>query len=165
MRTVELICDDALDGAVRAVWRRLAAAGLPSLANHPHPTNRPHLTLATADELPAGPVTAAMESLPVGVHLGGLIFFEGRAGMVAWRVHAGEALHRLHAEVWRALDGRERNPLHAPQVWVPHVSLARRVKPDQREAVRALVEPVVADGRFVAARSYDSETRTVVDLG
>jgi 2'-5' RNA ligase len=164
VRTVELIPDDALDGAVRAVWRRLAAAGLPSLATHPHPTNRPHLTVATADQLPEAPVAAALDQLPIGVRLAGVLFFDGRAGMAAWRVHADEALYRLHAQVWRALDGRERNPLHAPQAWVPHVSLARRVRPAQHAAVRDIVDAVVADGRFVAARSYDTATRAVTDL-
>jgi hypothetical protein len=169
VRTVELICDHALDGAVRAVWRRLAAAGLPSLATHPHPTNRPHLTVATADELPPGPVAAALEHLPIGVRLDGVIFFEGRTGMAAWRVHPDAALFRLHADVWRAIDGRERNPLHAPEAWVPHVSLARRVRPEHRAAVRDVVDDLVAgglvaQGRFVAARSYDTTTRTVTDL-
>ncbi|MFF3442393.1 hypothetical protein [Streptosporangium sp. NPDC002721] len=41
MHTIELTCDDMLDSAVRAVWDRLAAEGLPSQARHPHPTNPP----------------------------------------------------------------------------------------------------------------------------
>ncbi|MEW2332379.1 hypothetical protein AB0880_31820 [Micromonospora chersina] len=54
MRTVELLCSPELDEAVRAAWDRLVAAGLPSLARNTHPTNRPHLTLASVDEFPAG---------------------------------------------------------------------------------------------------------------
>jgi hypothetical protein len=38
VRTVELLPDAALDAAVRDAWARLAAAGLPSLGRHPHPT-------------------------------------------------------------------------------------------------------------------------------
>lgn len=162
VRTVELVCDDALDGAVRAVWRQLAAAGLPSLQTHPHPTNRPHLTVATAGELP--PLAAALARLPIAVRLQGLVFFDGRAGMVAWRVLPDEALLRLHTDVWHALDGLERNPQHAPGAWVPHVSLARRVAPEQRAAVSDLVGGAVAEGRLVAARSYDTATRTVTAL-
>jgi hypothetical protein len=48
MRTVELLGDEELDRAVRAAWRRLDQAGFSSLAQHRHPTNRPHLTLASA---------------------------------------------------------------------------------------------------------------------
>ena len=167
MRTVELVCDDALDGAVRAVWGRLDAAGLPSLATHPHATNRPHLTLAAADDLPAGAVAdlrAALAGLPVRVRLDGLIFFEGRLGMAVWRVVADDALLDVQAEVWRAIEGADRNPLHAPGAWVPHVSLARRVRLEQRAAVAAVVGDTAVEGRLVAARSYDSGTRTVMSL-
>ncbi len=48
MRTVELLLDPGLDQGVRDLWDRLRDAGLPSLAAHPHPTNRPHLTVITA---------------------------------------------------------------------------------------------------------------------
>jgi hypothetical protein len=54
VRTVELVCSPGLEAAVRGAWERLAAAGLPSLARNAHPTNRPHLTLASVDEFPPG---------------------------------------------------------------------------------------------------------------
>lgn len=170
MRTVELLCDDALDGAVRSAWRRLDAAGLPSLATHPHPTNRPHVTLASVDDFAPGAVAglrAVLTALPVTVRMDALIFFDGRLGMAGWRLVADAALLRLHAEVWRLLDGGERNPLHAPHAWVPHISLARRVRPAQRAAVEAVAGGPVAEGvtgRLVAGRSYDSGTRTVIEL-
>jgi 2'-5' RNA ligase len=164
---VELVCDEALDAAVRGVWRRLEAAGLPSLATHPHPTNRPHVTLATADDLTPGMLAdlrAALAALPVPVRLDGLIFFDGRMGMAVWRIAADDPLLRLQAEVWRALDGAQRNPQHEPQAWVPHISLARRVRPEQRAAVQAVAGAAAAGGTLVAARSYDSGTRTVSEL-
>ena len=86
MRTVELLGDDALDGAVRAAWQRLDQAGLASLARHRHPTNRPHLTLASAPEIPPGAaagITGALQVLPLEVRLSGLRFFPGRAGVLA----------------------------------------------------------------------------------
>nr|WP_284290081.1 hypothetical protein [Angustibacter aerolatus] len=42
--------DDALEAWVRAGWRALLDADLPSLAAHPSPTNAPHLTLTTTDD-------------------------------------------------------------------------------------------------------------------
>src|ERR1700760_3791248 len=83
MQTVELLGDDGLDRAVRAAWRRLDQVGLPSLARHQHPTNRPHLTLASADQWPPGAAAAlgdALRALPVPVRLDRLVFFGGRAG-------------------------------------------------------------------------------------
>lgn len=159
MRTVELLLDDELDGAVRAVWRRLAQANLPSLTDHTHPTNRPHLTLAAADAVP----DLDLSVLPLPVTLDGLIFFDGRSGMLAWRVVPDAALLALHGTVWRAMH--DPNPLHAPDVWVPHVSLARRVKPADRARISDYLSGLrPRQGRLVAARSYDTETRTVTDL-
>lgn len=149
---MELLLDDDLDDAVRAVWDRLAAAGLRSLALHPHPTNRPHVTLAAGDVLPPG----LDVPLPLPVTLDGAVAFDGRAGVLAWRVRPSPALLAMQAAVWRAME--DPNPLHEPGRWVPHVSLARKVPPG------FAAEVGVRHGRFVAARSYDTGTRTVVSL-
>ncbi|HEY2266768.1 MAG TPA: hypothetical protein VGI96_29395 [Streptosporangiaceae bacterium] len=71
---MELLGDEELDRAVRAAWRRLDQAGFSSLAQHRHPTNRPHLTLASAGQYrPAAAVAiaAALRMLPIPVRLGG----------------------------------------------------------------------------------------------
>lgn len=105
MRTVELLGDEELDRAVRAAWRRLDQAGLSSLARHRHPTNRPHLTLASAGQFPPGAAAAiagALRMLPIPVRLGGLRFFGGRAGVLAWAVDGDAALRELQAQVWLA---------------------------------------------------------------
>jgi 2'-5' RNA ligase len=160
MRTVELLLNEELDGVVREVWRRLAAAGLPSLAAPAHPTNRPHLTLAAAADLPElGP---ALAGLPLAVTLRGLVLFEGKAAMLAWRVTADAALRELQARIWAQLAGVQRSPLHQPDRWVPHVSLAPRLSPTI--ATRVLADLAPATGWFVGARSYDRATRTATTL-
>jgi 2'-5' RNA ligase len=167
MRTVELLADDGLDRAVRAAWRRLDQVGLPSLAQHGHPTNRPHLTLASAEEWPptaAAALADALRALPIGVRLDRLLFFGGRAGVLAWSVDGGPALREVQARVWSALDGADRNQQHAPGAWTPHISLARRLQPDQAPLAAVALGGIVADGTLDRARSYDSATRTVVPL-
>ncbi len=161
MRTVELLCDPALDGLVRAAWQRLHAVGLPSLATHSSATNAPHVTLGTAETLPdLGFLGAA---LPVPVRVAELVFFEGKAGVAAWRLESS-ALLSLQADVWRALGGVG-NPLHAPDVWVPHLSLARRVPPERRPDVEQALDGMGAvEGLLTAARSYDTGLRTVLVL-
>jgi 2'-5' RNA ligase len=151
VRTVELLPDDTLEAEVRAVWAKLAAAGLPSLASHPHPTNRPHLTLAAGEWLPD-----LRLDLPVPVTLDGLLLFDG-SGMLVWRVTPSPQLSALQARVWAALD--DPNPLREPSRWIPHVSLARHFRTDFTD-----FDPGVRHGHFVAARSYDSATRTVTEL-
>ena len=167
MRTVELLGDDMLDTAVRAAWRRLDEAGLPSLAQHRHPTNRPHVTLASAGDFPPGAIvviTQALRALPITVRLEGLRFFPGRAGVLAWAVDGGDALPGLQAQVWSALGGGDRNPLHEPGAWVPHISLARRLTASQAQRAAQVIGQAAAAGSLSAARSYDSTGRTVISL-
>ncbi|WP_329035155.1 2'-5' RNA ligase family protein [Streptomyces sp. NBC_00178] len=179
MHSVELLPDESTERAVRDAWEGLARAGLPSLASHRHPTNRPHLTLATADVLP--PVACerleeALAVLPVPLRLDGLLRFTGgRTPVLAWAVAPDDALLRLHTTVWRILreaPGNERShPLHDPARWVPHVSLGRgRGLP----AAAFDAEPFLSaagtatgalEGHWTGARTYDSESRTTAPLG
>ncbi|CAL9338280.1 2'-5' RNA ligase family protein [Streptomyces sp. Tu 3180] len=173
MRTVELLPDAATELRVREVWRRMADAGLPSLAEHRHPTNRPHVTLATCEDIP--PSTKAElaavlgNGLPAPFRLDGLLHFAGRTRVLAWRVVADAELTELHRRVWDVLapTAGHLNPLHAPERWIPHLTLARsRRTPAQWPAPllpAALRGPWEAT--FTGARSYDSTTRTVESLG
>ena len=166
MRTVELLADSELDRAVRAAWRRLDQAGFSSLAQHRHPTNRPHVTVAAADEFPPGAaavIADALRILPIHVQVERPHFFGGRAGVLAWAV-SGSALRELQAQVWSALDGAGRNPLHEPGAWTPHISLARRLLPGQAALAAQAAGEALKDGVLTGARSYDSVTRAVIPL-
>ncbi|MEU8244327.1 2'-5' RNA ligase family protein [Actinoplanes missouriensis] len=156
MQTVELLLDPELDRAVRSLWDELHAAGLRSLATHTHPTNRPHVTLATADAVDGAPELG----LPVPVRMGPALVL-GRALVLA--VESAE-LRAMQARVWAALD--EPAPMYAPPNWFPHVSLALRMPADQHERALALLagRPRLG-GACVTARSYDSESRRVRLLG
>jgi hypothetical protein len=161
MPTVELLPDEELRGRVEAVWERLAGAGLPGLAEHGHPTNRPHLTLAAADALPPdGWLATALAGLPVPVRLDGLLSFGGARGGLAWAVVPGRALLDVQAAVSELV--RPRSPWFRPGLWTPHVSLVLRASPAQRAAaVELLADLPAAEGALVAARSYDEPSRTV----
>ncbi|MGC4806460.1 2'-5' RNA ligase family protein [Micromonospora sp. DT233] len=168
MRTVELVCSPPLEAAVRAAWDRLAAAGLPSLARNTHPTNRPHLTLASVDEFPpgVGDRLAALfdRALPVPARLDRVAVLGGSAPLV-WLLRPEPALTALHEAVWDVLaDAAGRLPWHAPGRWVPHLSLALRFRDADRRLARAVVDGDRPAGAFVAARSYDGDTRTVGPL-
>src|ERR1700760_2797543 len=112
----------------------------------------------------AGPGGGAGRALPVPVRLDRLLFFGGRTGVLAWAVDGGEALRALQAQVWAALDGADRNPQHEPGAWTPHISLARRLRPDQEALAEHLVGETAAGGALTTARSYDTVSRTVVPL-
>ncbi|MFF5174526.1 2'-5' RNA ligase family protein [Micromonospora sp. NPDC000089] len=169
MRTVELVCSPALEETVRAAWHRLAVAGLPSLARNTHPTNRPHLTMASVDAFPPGAADRLADlfdaALPLPVRLDRVEVLDGSAPLV-WLVTPSRELTELHAGVWDVLAGAaEQNPWHAPGRWIPHLSLALRFRNNDRRAARAAVGGDRPAGEFTAARSYDGETRTVTPLG
>lgn len=171
MRTVELLPDPGFEAAVRRAWDRLHAAGLPSLATHRHPTNRPHLTLAEADALD-GPVLAEVAALvapvlPVPISAAALGMFVHRGVVLHLAVVASPALVVLHERVLELLAARGCRPRShvQPGDWMPHVTLASRLPREQLPAAVAAVGdalPVV--GTWVAARSYDTTTRRVTDL-
>lgn len=169
MRTVELLCSPPLEQAVRAAWDRLAAAGLPSLARNTHPSNRPHLTLASVEAFPPGTADRLADlvdaALPLPVHLDRIEVLDGSAPLV-WLLRPSRELTALHAAVWDVLaDAEGQRPWHAPGRWVPHLSLALRFRDHDRRLARALAGVDRPTGEFVAARSYDGDTRTVDPLG
>ncbi|PSM44708.1 hypothetical protein C6Y14_00765 [Streptomyces dioscori] len=176
MQTVELLPGVTTERTVREVWRRLSDAGLPSQAAHRHPTNRPHLTLATADTLvPEVLVRLRYElaALPVPLRLDGTVRFAGRTPVLAWAVRPDEALLRLHEAVWRTLRdapaGGRLNPIHAPERWKPHITLARGRHAACPGAPLFSATPGgpadVLTGQWVRARTYDSVVRSASPLG
>ncbi|MBM2619600.1 2'-5' RNA ligase family protein [Actinoplanes sp. LDG1-06] len=150
MHTVELLPDEGLDSAVRKQWGLLLDAGLPSLASHGHPTNRPHLTVVTAASLDGLPAL----SLPVAVSFGAARML-GRALVLP--VEVTDQLREMHERVWSALP----SAWPPPAEWVPHVSLALRASPAALTAASSFGR---VEGSFVAARSYDTSVRTVIAL-
>ncbi|GLY08126.1 2'-5' RNA ligase family protein [Actinoplanes sp. NBRC 101535] len=153
MHTVELLLDDALDHAVRVLWSRLHDAGLPSLATHRHLTNRPHVTLTSTPAPPTPPPLA----LPAPVVLGPPVSL-GRALVLS--VSGLEDLQHL---VWSALGAV--SPWHTPDAWTPHVSLALNLPADRHSEARTLLSGLSPlSGLAVAARSYDTASRTVTAL-
>ena len=156
MRTVELLLSAELEASVRRLWHRLHAAGLPSLATHSHPTNRPHLTLVAAASVGRVPEFA----LPLPVTLGRVRML-GRA--LVREVVATDELRAVQAAVWDSAT--EPGPMYSPGAWLPHVSLALNVRADLRPAALALLDGLpAATGKLVAARGYDSATRTATVL-
>ncbi|MFF7967829.1 2'-5' RNA ligase family protein [Streptomyces sp. NPDC007903] len=168
MRTVELLPDGATEAWVRRVWGRLAEVGMPSLAGHRHSTNRPHLTLTTAfelrwDERPA--LAAALSVLPLPLRLEGTLRFEGRMSVLAWRVVPDARLAALQRQIWELLSGGG-NPLFEPGDWAPHLTLGRSRSTADPWPVELLPVELSEpwEGTFTAARSYDTELRTVERL-
>ncbi|MFJ2264050.1 2'-5' RNA ligase family protein [Streptomyces sp. NPDC087844] len=111
--------------------------------------------------------------LPVPLHLHGTVRFTGRTPVLAWAVQPDEALLHLQEAVWRTLRdapacGRM-NPIHAPERWKPHITLARGRDAGCPgtplfSAAAGGPEGILA-GQWVGARTYDSVVRSATPLG
>ncbi|GAB04626.1 2'-5' RNA ligase [Gordonia amarae] len=162
--SLELLVDDALDGIIRAQWRTLAEAGLPSRANVAAPTNRPHVTLVAAPSISSS-VDAALVPLamrlPVPVRLGGLVVFGGHNRFVLARlVVASSELLSIHAATLRlaAVDDPFAHGL--PGEWTPHITLARRMTAEQVGTALALLPSAEPHGSASAIRRWDGDAHT-----
>lgn len=174
MHSLELLLGDGAEAAVRADWERLAEAGLPSSGRHGSESNRPHITLLAAPSLAPEVVpdidarvaaAAGFVDLPV-VSAGLLLFGPGRGGYVVVRqVVTTPELLELHRRVCAAVGpvpGQSRTSI--PGAWTPHVTLARRMRPEQLPAALEVLEPHPGPLRAVALRRWDADARTVVRL-
>jgi 2'-5' RNA ligase len=132
---VEMFFDEDADAAVRAIWRDLAAAGLPSLAVFGHGQHRPHVSLAVfeslnldgLDPLRSVLAQAIAQARPV-LPLTSLGTFPGGEGVLFLGVTVSTALLDLHARTHAALAGQAAGPWphYLPgSVWVPHCTLAQ----------------------------------------
>ncbi|WP_316317853.1 2'-5' RNA ligase family protein [Clavibacter michiganensis] len=180
--SLELTLDAASDAAVRASWRALADAGLPSLADHAGETTRPHVTLLAATDLggsadDAVRALAAASPLPT-LRLGGLVVFgvPPRGLVLARQVVVDRPLLDLHARIHAAVDQASADPdpdaapvevvPHTrPGPWTPHVTIALRLTAEQLgAAVAALGRIDPLDAPAAGIRRWDPRDRTVTEL-
>lgn len=163
--SVELLLDSASEGAVRAEWDALAAAGLSSLAAHNAPSNRPHITLLARTSEVDDSVAAVAQSLPIAVTLGAPVLFGvGDRRVLARSVVPSVELLRLHAATHAAAGSGEDVAHTLPGSWTPHVTLARRVALSRLPQALALVQGDIM-GAAEAMRVWDAASRTVTPLG
>lgn len=160
VQSVELLLDD--DGAdeVRRQWAVLAQAGIASPRGATH---RPHVTVAVAREIwpRIDRALAGIEFHPLPIRLGGLLVFGARRPILVRPVVVTEDLLALHRRVYHLVEPCPGVPATMrPDAWTPHVTLARRVPPEQ---LGDAVEAVAADKDFpavvVGIRRWDGEAR------
>lgn len=163
VQSVELLLDDGSEAAVRAQWRLLLEAGLPSQARHTGASNRPHVTLTARDAIPDGveqALAAAVGPLPLPLTLGGLLLFPGRRCVLARLVVPSSRLLRAQLAVAAVLDGAGAPSsrgahFHAGR-WTPHVTLARGLTGEQVAAALALLVPESLDTRHSVQTRHSS---------
>lgn len=168
VQTVELLPDEATDAYIRQQWQALTRAGLPSAGRNPAPSVRPHVTLAVATSIRETAEAALREhgraALPIELHLAGYACFDqtrpGISRFVLVRlVTASVELLRLQGAIARTVGISDAfAPTMAPGRWVPHITLARAVRPSQMSrAVELLAGSRPPPGHGVRLRRWDGE--------
>lgn len=151
------------DRAIRDLWERLEAAGIPTLLSLTHGQHRVHLSYAVALAWDLGRVTDAIVALPAGgpftlAFHGTLLFPRGRAAL-ATSVTADVAARQERVAHAVAGTGATLHHHYEPGQWVPHVSVATRVQRAQLPVVTRLVHDVLPlTVRVVSAALIDSGT-------
>lgn len=161
---LECYFDPAADRAVRALWQRLALAGVPSVAG------RPHLSFAVAGTIPPATRRSLVKDLALlampSVWLYTLGTFPTNQNALLLGAVTDAELLAVHVAVHDALAGRVRDPwaYYLPGVWVPHCTLAEDVTPEQLVAGFAALHPIepirarITEVAVKDTRTGDTET-------
>ena len=163
---VVVLFEDAADRAVRDLWARLDAAGLPSRRAFP-----PHPTFAMASDIPERTRAALREQLRVlhipSLYFGALSTFASTENVLMLSAVTDPELLAVHSAVHDVLAGRVRDPsaYYLPGSWVPHCTLLAQV--DAAALVRGFgavfpVEPLRA--RVAGVAVMDTVTGAVDPL-
>jgi 2'-5' RNA ligase len=170
--SLELLLDSGLEACIRAQWQALAGAGFSSLAAHTAPSNRPHITLVVRPSIRwmTRAELNAVVSLPLELEIGDPILFgEGERRVLARSVVPTPSLLDFHASLHALIGESEEDAPHTrPGEWVPHVTLARRIRQaDIPEALR-LVDDAHSSSSTVptatSLRRWDAESATITEV-
>ena len=164
-QALEFFLDEDADAVVRALWRRLDEAGVPSLATRTHRRHRPHVTFAVARSIPARTRQAlcrdlALLTLPA-LWLYTLGTFPSTENVLFLGAVTDPELIAVHSTVHDALAGKVQAPSadYLPGAWVPHCTLAEDVSSAQLVAGLAALHPVVPIRARIAGFGI-TDTRT-----
>ena len=136
--------DEVAEKEIRALWRRLQLAGVPSGGQR----FAPHVTFGAGASIPAKARAAvrqelAMLTLP-SVWLSTLATFPNTKNVLMLAAVMDAEQLAVHSAVHDALAGKVRQPsvLHLPGSWVPHCTLAQQITQAQLAIGIAALHPV-----------------------
>jgi 2'-5' RNA ligase len=167
--SVCLLLDGRADRTLRSLWQRLEVAGVRTLQSHTHGHHLPHLTLASLLDYDLASVRAALGNRPVAqpepVVLDALGMFRRSRCWIGLAPSAA-ILERQQAavEAVRAVGARVHRS-YEPGVWVPHVTLAPRLRLEQLPVVaRHVFEVLPVEATIERAALVDTTTGTLHPL-
>lgn len=164
-----LLLDARTDRAVRQLWNRLEDAGIATLRSHTHGRHVPHVSYAVLRSWDLDKVQEAVSALPdrgpVELHFDALGMFRRSR---SWLVPAVPAdLVPRQQQVAEAVigTGADLHRHYQRGLWVPHCTLAPRVRLEKLSTLAALVYDVLPiDATADRAALVDSGTGRRVPL-
>lgn len=161
-----LLLDRRGDTSVRGIWRRLEEAGVATLATHTHGKHVPHLTWATVPGHDVDVVRAALAGLPpwgpVTLHFDALGTFRRSRCWLGPAVLPELVARQREVVAGLVAAGAEVHRNYRAGAWIPHLTLAPRLKLTDLPTVARVVYdvlPVAATGTATAV--IDTSTGTV----
>jgi 2'-5' RNA ligase len=145
---VAVFFDDKADKAVRALWRRLDQAGVPSLAEHPNGRWPPRVTFALAKSIPRktrDALRAELRTLAIpSLWLSTLGTFPNTENVLMLGAVVDAELLAVHSAIHDVLAGQVQSPsaYWMPGSWVPHCTLTQGVEHHQMVEGFAALHPV-----------------------
>ncbi len=167
---LEVFFDPASEAAVKGLWARLEAAGLPSLATRSHRRHRPHVTLVVAERIQSARLQDAQDRL-AATHLDVTLYSPAvfqRNGVLYLSVVPTQALLWLHQQVHAALDGGLVGSwgTYSVDAWVPHCTLAQELGPAQlARGIELLHDAPIIDAHVSSAGVLDTTTGDLLPVG
>src|SRR4051794_8059988 len=158
-----LLLDDRADAALRELWRRLEAAGVPSMLTHTHGRHVPHLTYAMLRSYDLEEVREALSALPdrapLPLHFDALGVFRRSRCWLAPALTLDLAERQAAVVEAASSTGADLHRHYAPGLWVPHVTLAPRLHLDDLAQVALPVYDVLPlDATGTTAALVDTTT-------
>lgn len=142
-----LLFDARTDRALRHLWERLEDAGVPTLLSHTHGRHVPHLSYAVLREFEVSAVHAAVAALPDGgavpLHFDALGLFRRSRAWLVPGVTASVLERQERVVATSQASGAELHRHYRPGYWVPHCSVAPRVRRESLAVLAAAVYEIL----------------------
>jgi hypothetical protein len=158
-----LLFDPRSDAAVRRLWARLEESGVPTLLSHTHGRHVPHLSIAVLRSFDVERVRGVLGEMPdrgpLAVYFDALgTFRRGRSWLVPAVTDGLLERQRQVVDVVTA-TGADLHRHYEPGRWVPHCTIAPRVRLQALPLVAAAVYEVLPlEASAVRAALIDSST-------
>jgi 2'-5' RNA ligase len=142
-----LLFDDRAEAAINRLWLRLESEGISTLLSHTHGRHVPHLTYAALRSYDLDAVASALtrlpEAPPMTLHFDGFGTFRRSRCWLAPAVSA-ELVAQQEAVVEATVaTGADLHRHYRPGLWLPHLTLAPRLRLPDLPVVAAQVYDVL----------------------